>query len=278
MKRWLLTSLLVFAGLGFLLYPILSRELYDKKISTQTLDYEKQINAEDSVRIKEEWEKAVTYNQNLKGDPVKDPFIVGSGAALPKDYQQVLNFPDNTMAIVDIPKISIKLPVYHGTSESVLQKGIGHMEGTSLPIGGNGNHSVLTGHSGLAHSKMFTDLTSLEEGDLFYIHVLGEVLAYKVDQIKVVTPDNLKYLATKAGKDYSTLITCTPYGINSHRLLVRGSRTKYIAEERKKISPIKAKTEADKTLRRAVIITSSFMGLIIIAALILKKRLTENVK
>ncbi|MGX6977684.1 class C sortase [Vagococcus elongatus] len=278
MKRRLLTFLLIFVGLGFLVYPIISKELYDKKISTQTLDYEKKINAEDDAKLKEEWQKAVVYNQNLKGDPVKDPFIVGSGIALPKDYQQVLNFPDNTMAVIDIPKISVKLPVYHGTSEGVLQKGIGHMEGTSLPIGGKGNHSVLTGHSGLAHSKMFTDLTSLEKGDLFFIHALDKVLAYKVDQIKVVTPDNLKYLATKTDEDYSTLITCTPYGINSHRLLVRGSRTKYLPEERKKIKPIKKETEADKILRNSVIITSTLMLFIILGALIIKKRLTTKTK
>jgi sortase A len=122
------------------------------------------------------------------------------------------------------------LPIYHGTADSVLQKGIGHLEGSSLPTGGAGTHSVVTGHTGLAHAKMFTDLHRMSEGDLFFLHILDKTLAYKVDLISVVDPDDVSLIARVPGEDYSTLLTCTPYGINSHRLLLRGRRVDYSPE------------------------------------------------
>ena len=119
------------------------------------------------------------------------------------------------------------MPIYHGTSDSVLEKGVGHLQGTSLPVGGESTHTVLTGHTGLSNAKLFTDLTEVEEGDIFFLNVMGEKLAYKVDQIKVVLPSELNSLKVVPGEDYCTLVTCTPYGVNSHRLLVRGVRTDY---------------------------------------------------
>ena len=132
---------------------------------------------------------------------------------------------DGMMGYIEIPEIDIYLPIYHGVSEEVLSKGIGHMPNSAFPIGGEGNHAVLTGHTGLPSAKLFTDLTELEEGDRFYIHILDLVLCYTVDQIKVVLPNEGQDLSIVPGKDYCTLVTCTPYGINSHRLLVRGIRT-----------------------------------------------------
>ena len=129
------------------------------------------------------------------------------------------------MGYIDIPTIDAHLPIYHGTDEEVLAKGVGHVPDTAFPIGGIGNHSVLTGHTGLPSAKIFTDLTELAEGDLFYIHILNETLVYEVDQIQVVLPSQLDNLLPVADRDYCTLVTCTPYGINSHRLLVRGQRT-----------------------------------------------------
>ena len=134
------------------------------------------------------------------------------------------------MGYIRIPVIKVKLPIYHGTSEEVLEKGVGHMEQTSFPIGGESSHTVLSAHTGSPAAELFTNLDQLEEGDLFFLEVLGETLAYQIDQIKVVEPDDIDSLLIEPSKDYATLVTCTPYGINSHRLLVRGERTVYIEE------------------------------------------------
>ena len=131
------------------------------------------------------------------------------------------------MGTISIPAIGVKLPIYHGTSEKILEKGIGHLEGTSLPIGGENTHTVLTGHTGLSNAKLFTDLTELEKGEVFFLNILGEQLVYQVDQIQKVLPSNLEELYIKKGKDYCTLVTCTPYGVNTHRLLVRGTRIQH---------------------------------------------------
>ncbi|WP_100065469.1 class C sortase [Miniphocaeibacter massiliensis] len=270
MRRILLTLSFIILGLGLIAYPQISKHIYDKNMDSEILSYEKEVTNAEKKKIEEEWEKAIIYNQNLKGNPVRDPFIEGSGRALPENYLNVLNFPNNSMGYIEIPKINIKLPIYHGTSEETLQKGIGHMEGTTLPIGGKENHSVLTGHSGLAHSKMFTDLTELKYGDLFFIKVLDETFAYKVDQIKTVLPDNLKYIELEK-EDFVTLITCTPYGVNSHRLLVRGVRTEYNQKEKDSIKSYNNESEADRKLKKVIIITSIIMTILIIIALILKR-------
>ena len=139
-------------------------------------------------------------------------------------YDDILNISDGMMGYLEIGKIKVNLPIYHGVGEDVLAKGVGHMPQSAFPIGGTGNHAVLTGHTGLPSARLLTDLTKLEEGDSFAIHILGQELRYQVDQIKVVLPSEGQDLAAEPGKDYCTLVTCTPYGINSHRLLVRGSR------------------------------------------------------
>lgn len=169
------------------------------------------------------------YNENLSGDPVKDPFVRGSGYALPENYDDVLNV-DGVMGYIEIPKIGVKLPIYHGTSEEVLERGAGHIESTALPIGGAYRHSVISGHRGLPSAELFTRLDEMELGDIFFIHVLGQRLAYEVDQITTIEPTELDSIMPIPDRDLVTLLTCTPYGINSHRLLVRGSRTEYVPE------------------------------------------------
>ena len=211
-------------GLGVYVYPYVSDWFNSRYALLLIEDYERDITALSGERTREEMRKAKEYNDSLRGDPVTDPFIPGSGRALPQNYLDVLRFENEVMCYVDIPKINVMLPVYHGTSEEVLQKGVGHIEGTAFPIGGEGNHPVLTGHTGLPRAMMFTDLTKMEEGDRFFIHILGNILIYEIDDIQVIDPEDISNLASYYDQDYVTLLTCTPYGINSHRLLVRGSR------------------------------------------------------
>ena len=191
--------------------------------------YEQTVAAQDDALLAEEWAKAEEYNENLAGDPVHDPFVPGSGYALPDNYLDVLNI-DGVMGRITIPKIGVDLPIYHGTDAETLEKGVGHIESTSLPIGGEYRHAVLTGHRGLPSAELFTRLDELEPGDQFYLHVLDATLAYQVDQILTVEPQELETLVAEPGQDYVTLVTCTPYGINTHRMLVRGARIPYVPE------------------------------------------------
>jgi len=243
--------LLALAGIGVFSYPYIASYLSSIHASKVVGDYAKTVAKVKPTLAQEELKRAHFYNDDLAGNPVHDPFIPGSGMALDKDYLSILNI-GGVMGYISIPKINVDLPIYHGTSEAVLSKGIGHLEGTSLPVGGDRTHAVLAGHTGLTYARMFTDLTELKIGDMFYIHVLNETLAYKVDQIKVVLPENTKDLSLYNGHDYVTLLTCTPYGINDHRLLVRGTRVAYNAKEEK----AQVKTAGLSTEQRLVIITS----------------------
>ena len=162
-----------------------------------------------------------------------DPFKVKRMDGEMVHYNRILNIDGSSiMGYLKIPCISINLPIYHGTSGTVLEHGIGHLAASSFPIGGKDTHAVLTGHTGLSSAKIFTDLTEMKNDDLFFIHVLDRTLAYKVDQISVVKPEDTEKLQIIDGKDYVTLVTCTPYGVNDHRLLVRGVRTKYVKKQR----------------------------------------------
>ena len=225
-----ISSILFVAGACVFLYPTVSNYLAEKNQASVIQEYQESVQEDEGEMIEAEWVKAEEYNENLAGDPVHDPFVPGSGYALPENYLDVLNI-DGIMGYIEIPKISVYLPIYHGTSEEVLEKGVGHIESTSLPVGGEYRHSVLTGHRGLPSAELFTNLDKLEEGDYFYIHVLDQILAYKVDQIKTVEPRDLEDLVAVPDEDYITLVTCTPYAVNTHRLLVRGSRTDYVPPE-----------------------------------------------
>ncbi len=215
-------------ALSVLLYPTVSNYLYEKNGARVISSYD-----ENAVQLSESekqvmLEAARQYNQELLGNiELLDPF-----SPIKKEvdarYQSLLNTNEaGMMGYIRIPKIKVELPVYHGTEETVLQSGVGHFEGTSLPVGGESTHTVLTGHRGLPSKLLFTDMDELTEGDIFYIKILGETLAYQIDQILTVEPEDTKALAIAPGKDYVTLVTCTPYAVNTHRLLVRGMRIPY---------------------------------------------------
>lgn len=220
-------GLTFFVGLAVLLYPWLSN-CYNNLVHTREIEgYTETVAAVDDATISAEFEAAKMYNDALNGSNLQEPFIAGSGCAIPDNYNSILNFTNGIIGYIQIPKIDVNLPIYHGTSRIVLEKGVGHMEMTSLPIGGEGNHSVLTGHSGLPSATLFTNLTEMNIGDEFYIRIINQTFAYQVEQIKVVAPNNAEDLRSVPGEDYVTLMTCTPYGINSHRLLMRGTRIPY---------------------------------------------------
>ena len=215
-------------GAGIFLYPAVSNFFAVKNQAYTIQEYQAIVQNTSTEQLDTAWAEAEKYNENLAGDPVHDPFVPGSGYVLPDNYNDVLNINgDGVMGYVDIPKIDVYLPIYHGTSDEVLQKGAGHLEVTYLPIGGKNRHSVISAHRGLPSAELFTRLDEIEEGDIFYIHVLEKTLEYKVDQITVIDPEDLASLAVEPGKDLVTLLTCTPYAVNTHRLLVRGSRVEY---------------------------------------------------
>ena len=211
--------LLLLVGLGLILYPLLSNYFASGEQSAVQAQYVDEVSAMENAKIEAELEAARLYNEALLS--VQDTDEVKLRA-----YDELLNFAGNgVMATLEIPAIDVELPVYHGIGEDVLQKGAGHMPGTSLPVGGESTHAVISAHSGLPAARLFTDLDKLEKGDLFYIHVLGETLCYEVDQIVVTIPSDTEAIQIEKGQDYVTLLTCTPYGVNTHRLLVRGRRT-----------------------------------------------------
>ena len=242
MKKKTVIIMLVFflIGLLILLYPSLSN-LYNEKYQTKAIkSYEKILVDYSKEKNKEEIKRANDYNNEL--NKLIDPFYNYKKL---ENYNDILNITDTgMMGYIHIPKIDVELSIYHGTSDEVLSKSVGHLEGSSLPVGGIGTHSVLSAHRGLPSSKLFTDLDKLEIGDIFTITILQQQLTYQVDEIKVIKPTEIKYLAIDKEKDYVTLMTCTPYGINTHRLLVRGIRitgeakTRYITTEAFKISNI----------------------------------------
>lgn len=232
-KKWtyLTVGLLIAAGLGVLFYPTISSVYNAKFQATAVTGYKNTMSARSAETLQSERTMAEKYNAALTGRGIEDPFIPGSGMALPDNYLTVLDMQDGIMGSLSIPTIDVELSIYHGTDDEVLQKGVGHMNMTAFPIGGNGNHSALTGHTGQPNAKLFTELNKLEKGDLFFIEILNETLAYEIDQIITVSPTDTAELKPVAGKDYITLITCTPYAINSHRLLVRGARVSYRPEQ-----------------------------------------------
>lgn len=211
--------LLLLVGLGLILYPLLSNYFASGEQSAVQAQYIDEVSAMGNTEIEAELKAARLYNEALLS-------VQGTDEVKLRAYDELLNFAGNgVMATLEIPAIDAELPIYHGVGEDVLQKGVGHMPGTSLPTGGASTHAVISVHSGLPAARLFTDLDKLEAGDLFYIHVLGETLCYEVDQIVVTIPSDTDAVQIVEGKDYVTLLTCTPYGVNTHRLLVRGRRT-----------------------------------------------------
>lgn len=226
MKRWLLAAACGVVALGLLLYPLIGELVSEKYHSDVETTYTAAIEDTDDAELTAQRETAEQYNAMLSGAAITK----GGASAPPLAYVDQLTV-GGVMAYVDIPKINVYLPVQHGTGAETLEKAVGHVVGTSLPVGGNSTHAVLSAHSGMASSKLFSDIDQLEKGDKFYIHVLGEVLAYEVDAINTVLPTDTSLLQIEEGKDYVTLVTCTPFGINTHRLLVRGHRVPYTPEQ-----------------------------------------------
>ena len=221
--------LLLLTGLSLLLYPTVSDWWNSLHQSRAIAGYTEAVAGLDGESYDAWWARAREYNEGL---PHKKDRYRMTGEEK-EGYESQLNVAGNgIMGYIEIPRINCSLPVYHGTDEAVLQVAVGHMAGTSLPVGGGTSHCVLSGHRGLPSAKLFTDLDQMEEGDLFMLHVLDETLTYEVDQITVVLPEEVNDLEMVEGEDYCTLVTCTPYGINTHRLLVRGSRTENLPEEK----------------------------------------------
>ena len=238
-------GLMFLIGFGILVYPTVADQWNTYRQSRLISSYERTISDMEPEDFTAEWEKAQAFNDTLTQNSIYgDVFGEEDQDLEDTDYWQVLNVGgDGVMGYLSIPKINIKLSIYHGTSDEVLQTGVGHLNGTKLPIGGESTHSVLAAHRGLPSARLFTDIDQLEKGDKFYIHILDETLAYQVDQIlDMVDKDDTdtleKALQIEEGKDQVTLFTCTPYGVNSHRLLVRGTRVPYEGEEEVSSTPI----------------------------------------
>ena len=223
-------AILVFLlALGITLYPVISNfynQRYQSKIHTQ---YEAVVEQTDDSELIRARELAQQYNEAIQpGSRPDDAYSRDAILEASRNYEDQLNLAgDGIMGYVEIPLIRVNLPIYHGTASETLDVGIGHLLGSSLPVGGVSTHSVLTAHSGMAGQKMFSDIDKLEEGDVFYLQILDETLAYQVDAIHVVLPHDTTYLGITQGEDQCTLVTCTPFGVNTHRLLVRGSRIPY---------------------------------------------------
>ena len=223
-------AILVFLlALGITLYPVISNfynQRHQSQIHTQYEAVVEQTDDSDLIRARE---LAQQYNEAIQpGSRPDDAYSRDAILEASRNYEDQLNLAgDGIMGYVEIPLIRVNLPIYHGTASETLDVGIGHLLGSSLPVGGESTHSVLTAHSGMAGQKMFSDIDQLEEGDVFYLQILGETLAYQVDAIHVVLPHDTTYLGITQGEDQCTLVTCTPFGVNTHRLLVRGSRIPY---------------------------------------------------
>lgn len=247
----ILFGLMFLVGLGILCYPTISDQWNTYRQNQLITTYEEAISALEPEDYSREWEAARRFDEGLASNNIYGDVFGEEGEELEDtEYWKVLNISgDGVMGYLSIPKINLKLSVYHGTAEDVLQTGVGHLNGTSLPIGGEGTHSVLAAHRGLPSARLFTDIDQLYKGDMIYIHVLDETFAYAVDQIlPMVDKDDIhaleEALSIEDGKDHITLFTCTPYGVNSHRLLVRGERVPYEGEEEIVSTPVETMLEA----------------------------------
>ena len=231
MFRKITIGLIFFIGLSIFSYPIVSHWIKTKEHYTIISQHNEVLAQMDDTEKAEEREKAEKYNDDLNEStiPIEDPFADDFEETAHSSYYNVLNIGE-TIGHLQIPKINSNLPIYHGISDDVLQQGVGHMSNSSFPVGGEGSHSALTAHRGLPSTKLFRDLDKLAEDDLFFIKTLGETLAYKIDDIQIVLPTETNWLTIEDDKDYVTLITCDPYMINTHRLLVRGERVSHEEE------------------------------------------------
>ena len=231
----LVICIIFLAGLSLLLYPFVANQWNNYRQKQLISGYEQVVSdkeAAEGIDYDAERKKAEDYNEALLPCVLPDSFALAESSGVDPVYMNTLNIAgDEMMGSVEIPKINIKIPIYHTTEEDVLNKGAGHLEGSSLPVGGANTHAVISAHRGLPSASLFTDLDQMKVGDHFLIHVLNETLCYEVDKISVVKPEDTSALAVEDGQDLVTLLTCTPYGVNTERLLVRGHRVPYVEEE-----------------------------------------------
>jgi sortase A len=231
----LVIGIIFLAGLSLLLYPFVANQWNNYRQKQLLSGYEQAVSekeAAEGIDYDAERKKAEEYNEALLPCVLPDSFALAESSGVDPVYMNTLNIAgDEMMGSVEIPKIDIKIPIYHTTEEEVLNKGAGHLEGSSLPVGGANTHAVISAHRGLPSASLFTDLDQLKKGDHFLIHVLNETLCYEVDKTSVVKPEDTSDLAVEDGADLVTLLTCTPYGVNTERLLVRGHRVPYVEEE-----------------------------------------------
>ena len=260
--RVIFCVIIFMTGLGIASYPFISNMVAQRHASQVVKDYETNVEEMDEEKIDAMKEAAKKYNEQLSNVVSVDDENENNEQG--ESYADLLNIGES-LGYITIPKIDVNLPIYNGTSQDVLSKGVGHMEQSSYPLGGESTHCILTGHRGLPSAVLFTDLDKLEIGDEFYLHVLDEILAYKVDQIKVVEPNESGDLEIIDGKDYCTLVTCTPYAINSHRLLVRGERTEYKGEQDKQT---KNQMQTGALTKRIVDVWPWLLGAFLVAVLI----------
>ena len=270
MKKHASTILLFFVffiGLSLLLYPTFADWWNSFHQSQVVASYVEQVSNMDDEQYDEFWSAAWDYNQSLIDRP--NDYLLSEEQKV--FYEQLLNITGNgIMGYIEIPKIDIVYPIYHGTNEAVLQIAIGHLDWTSLPVGGTGSHCVISGHRGLPSARLFTDLDQMEVGDTFLLRVLDEVLTYEVDQIKIVEPQITEDLLIVEGQDLCTLITCTPYGINSHRMLIRGHRVE--TEEVKAVRRVTADAVQIEPIMVAPFVAAPMLLILLIALLIPKPR------
>ena len=257
-------TLLFLIGFGIMLYPVISNALSQISYNETISSYEQSVSDENSLLYQSMIQEAVHYNEKLTTssivDVFSDPEITNS-----EEYMNILNLNrDGVMGYISIPKIDIKIPIYHGTSSEVLSKGVGHLEGSSFPVGGESTHAILSAHRGLPSARLFTDLDQLEVGDKFYIYILDQVYTYQVDQVLVIEPSETEALQIQDGKDLVTLVTCTPYGVNTHRLLVRGERVEELAEQ-----VIESEPNRDLTLNDYVLYIGLFGAIILVVVTII---------
>lgn len=281
----ILTGLIFLVGLGIFAYPTVSNQWNKHHQSRAIARYEEAVEEMDEEDFEELWAKARAYNDKITWNTFAgDVFSREKEASLRgTEYWSVLNTQDNgIMGYLSIPEIGQKLPIYHGTSDGVLQIAIGHMPGTCLPIGGENTHCVVAAHRGLPSARLFTDVDQLQEGDKFYAHILDKVLAYQADQIlPMVDKDDLETLTgalqIEEGQDYMSLFTCTPYGVNSHRLLVRGHRVEYHGEDDDKdITPAESMVQAVKNYYMLYLLAAAAVILLLAGIVKLRKRLTRK--
>ncbi|MCM1025820.1 MAG: class C sortase [Roseburia sp.] len=233
--KFIFVPILFLAGLSLLLYPFISNQWNNYRQSQLINSYDEtvaEMESSGAIDYDAEWERAQDFNESLVPYILPDSFAIAEATEENQEYLSCLNLTgDEMMGYVEIPKINVKIPIYHTTTEEVLQTAAGHLEGSSLPVGGESTHAVISAHRGLPSAALFTDLDRLEEGDYFLLYILNEVLCYQVDQTTTVEPTETEALSVVEGEDLVTLLTCTPYGVNSHRLLVRGHRVPYEPKE-----------------------------------------------